>query len=294
MRHKYVIITDSRDEFAETKAVAASFEQLQFVGHAYTYDEGLDLILETAPDVVFLEIEPSNPASGLSLHLVNEVARYMPDLPKFIVTAKSMDLAVRALQHEVHDFLVAPFRALDLRKSVMRLSVKPQGPPTGPSMQEFIVTHPLLPVETEIENPAEVVPEGIVQGQGDPEVAAKPQPSGQPLMLCVKSYGDYRFIPADQICYLQADNNSTDIHLQNGEMITAFKTLKHFESILDLPFMRIHNSYIVNINYVNRIHLGTSVCYVKHAIQKIPFSKSYKESVEQILAQFAGGNYLEI
>jgi DNA-binding LytR/AlgR family response regulator len=44
-------------------------------------------------------------------------------------------------------------------------------------------------------------------------------------------YGDYRYIDARDICYLQADNNSTDIHLNNGEMVTAFKTLKHFEGV---------------------------------------------------------------
>lgn len=286
MRHKYVVITDSRDAFAETKAVAAAFEQLQFVGNAYTYDEGLDLILETAPDLVFLEIEPSNPKSALSLHLINEVARYFPQMPRFIVTAKTMDLALKALQHGVHDFLVTPFRTLDLRKAVLRLPPSVPMPSTGPSMQEFIVTHPLLPSQ---EEEADVSVSDSV-----PPAEVAQQPELTPLMLCVKSYGDYRFIPADQICYLQADNNSTDIHLQNGEMITAFKTLKHFENVLNLPFIRIHNSYIVNMDYVNRIHLGTSVCYVKHQVQKIPFSKSYKDSVEQILAQFAARNYLEI
>jgi DNA-binding LytR/AlgR family response regulator len=41
------------------------------------------------------------------------------------------------------------------------------------------------------------------------------------LILCIKSYGDYRYIDARDICYLQADNNSTDIHLNSGEMVTA-------------------------------------------------------------------------
>jgi DNA-binding LytR/AlgR family response regulator len=63
------------------------------------------------------------------------------------------------------------------------------------------------------------------------------------------------------ICYLQADNNSTDIHLNNGEMVTAFKTLKHFEGALLFPFVRIHNSYIVN-SYISRIHRN-AVCYIK-------------------------------
>ena len=116
----------------------------------------------------------------------------------------------------------------------------------------------------------------------------------KPLIICVKSYGDYRFIEAKDICYLQADNNSTDIHLFNGEMITAFKTLKHFENVLSSPFVRIHNSYIVNIDYVSRIHTGNSVCYIKNTTTKLPFSKSYKENVDAIINSITKGNYLEI
>ena len=116
----------------------------------------------------------------------------------------------------------------------------------------------------------------------------------KPLIICVKSYGDYRFIEAKDICYLQADNNSTDIHLYNGEMITAFKTLKHFEGVLSSPFVRIHNSYIVNIDYVSRIHTGNAVCYIKNTTTKLPFSKSYKENVDSIINSITNGNYLEI
>jgi DNA-binding LytR/AlgR family response regulator len=93
------------------------------------------------------------------------------------------------------------------------------------------------------------------------------------LVLCIKSYGDHRYIDARDICYLQADNNSTDIHLNGGEMITAFKTLKHFESY---PFVRIHNSYIVNSRYISRIHTGNAVCYIKNTTVKIPFLSRIK------------------
>ena len=110
----------------------------------------------------------------------------------------------------------------------------------------------------------------------------------------MKSYGDYRYIDADEICYLQADNNSTDIHLNTGEMITAFKTLKHFEGVLQAPFIRIHNSYIVNTKYIGRIHTGNSVCHLKNSTVKLPFSKSYKDKIDLIINQIASGNYLEI
>jgi DNA-binding LytR/AlgR family response regulator len=116
----------------------------------------------------------------------------------------------------------------------------------------------------------------------------------KPLIICVKSYGDYRYIDAKDICYLQADNNSTDIHLNTGEMITAFKTLKHFEGVLSYPFVRIHNSYILNIDYVSRIHTGNAVCHIKNTTTKLPFSKSYKENIDAIITSIASGNYLEI
>jgi hypothetical protein len=67
----------------------------------------------------------------------------------------------------------------------------------------------------------------------EPTVVVQPQVPNQDqsLILCIKSYGDYRYIAAKDICYLHADNNSTDIHLNTGE-ITAFKTLKHFEGVI--------------------------------------------------------------
>jgi hypothetical protein len=70
----------------------------------------------------------------------------------------------------------------------------------------------------------------------EPTVVVQPQVPNQDqsLILCIKSYGDYRYIAKD-ICYLHADNNS-DIHLNTGEMITTFKT-KHFEGcIIPVPF----------------------------------------------------------
>ena len=120
-------------------------------------------------------------------------------------------------------------------------------------------------------------------------------PKQQSLIICVKSYGDYRYIDSEDVLYFEADNNSTDIHLNNGEMITAFKTLKHFETVLPpTQFLRIHNSYIINVNQVSRIHTGNTVCYIKNSTTKLPFSKSYKENVDLIISRIASGNYLEI
>jgi len=97
--------------------------------------------------------------------------------------------------------------------------------------------------------------------------------------ICLKSYKDYRFINIDEILFLKADNTATDFFMNDGTTVSAYKTLKSFESLLPENFTRIHNSYIVNQNYVSRIHFGKSKCSLKKSSFAIPFSKTYKSNV---------------
>lgn len=100
--------------------------------------------------------------------------------------------------------------------------------------------------------------------------------------ICIRLYSDYRFINYKDIVYLKADNNTTDFILKNGKMVTAFKLLEHFESKLPFFFIRIHRSYIININYLSRVHLSKLRCYL-HDGMKVPFSNSYRLEIEYII-----------
>jgi DNA-binding LytR/AlgR family response regulator len=106
-------------------------------------------------------------------------------------------------------------------------------------------------------------------------------------IICIKSNGDYNFIEVNTIVYLKADNNTTDFYLKNGKIITAFKTLKCFEESLPFYFFRIHNSFIVNSNYVSRINLGKSKCYLSNNEIIVSFSRTYKENIETIISKIA-------
>ncbi len=97
--------------------------------------------------------------------------------------------------------------------------------------------------------------------------------------LCLKSYKDYRFIDLDEILFLKADNNTTDFFMNDGNVISAYKTLKFFEDSLPQNFTRIHHSYIINQNFVSRIHFGKSECSLKKNDYQIPFSRSYRNNV---------------
>lgn len=338
MNYPYIIIDDNQESVLKTKAIADGFSELVFVASANNYKDGLNLILEHSPKLIFLEIDPADTASNLSLALINELYRYLKVIPKIIITTSKKDLAFDAIQYEVAEYIIKPVQRIDLIKLILKIKKsigedevsiaqnqvikttqeliveQPQSPDNfqesteeeildlNENNEELIVEQPQSTSEEVIEE--EILEEDIVVVDDTKEFLEEQIPEAylqqpnpnieQPLILCIKSYGDYRYIDANDICYFQADNNSTDIHLNNGEMVTAFKTLKHFEGVLPYPFARIHNSYIVNRNYISRIHTGNAVCYIKNTTTKLPFSKSYKENVDLIISEFANGNYLEI
>jgi len=297
MKHTFIIVDDQPESIENVMAIASHFQQLVCLASATTYEDGLNAILEHSPQLVFLEISPDDKKSNLSLQLINELHRFLRIVPEIIVITKNKDLAFEAMKYEVLDYLLKPLDVNELRKTILKY-------------EKFVFDNPRLFTQPKTSRTAiEVVEPEIISS---PPAAESPDSQNstsakiieaipglslaleKPLIICVKSYGDYRFIEARDICYLQADNNSTDIHLNTGEMITAFKTLKHFEGVLTNPFVRIHNSYIVNVDYVSRIHTGNSVCYIKNTTTKLPFSKSYKENIDGIIAAITNGNYLEI
>ena len=270
MNYSYIIIDDDQESVLKTKAMADRFSKLDFVASANSYEEGLNLILEHIPQLIFLEIDPYDKESKLSLMFIDELHRYLKVIPKIIITTSKKDLAYEAIQYDVIGYILKPVARIDFIKSILKLN-------------KLKADRALFFAE-----PATLDDKAIFVMKHDALI------SKLPLVLCIKSYGDHRYIDSRDICYLQADNNSTDIHLTGGEMITAFKTLKHFEAILSYPFARIHNSYIVNSRYISRIHTGNAVCYIKNKTTKIPFSKSYRVNIDLIISEISRGNYLEI
>ena len=110
----------------------------------------------------------------------------------------------------------------------------------------------------------------------------KRNPPNIATTICIKSYSDYQFVALQDIAYLKADNNTTDIQMDNGKTVNAYKTLKHFESTLPFYFLRIHKSYIVNINHVSRIHFSKSKCYLNYN-EILPFSLTYRDNIDAII-----------
>ena len=108
-----------------------------------------------------------------------------------------------------------------------------------------------------------------------------------PQTLCLKSYRDFQYLNTDDILYLQADNNATEFVMKDGTTNNAFKTLKTFEQQMPPNFVRIHQSYIVNINYISGISYGRGLCTLKLRKLQLPFSKSYRNNIDELKALLA-------
>ena len=108
MRHSFIIIDDETESILKTLSVAARFQNLHFVGSANSYGEGVNLILEHQPSLVFLEINPTRKASNLSLQLISEVYRYLDVVPKIIVASSVKSVAYDAVKHGAFGYLSTP------------------------------------------------------------------------------------------------------------------------------------------------------------------------------------------
>lgn len=255
---------ESAENILKTKSLLDGFLEFSYMASGENYEEGMSLILEHQPELIFLEIDPEDTKTNLSLAFINELHRFLIHIPKIIILTSKKEKAFEAIQYQVFHYILKPLDRMDVMKTILKLNkIAFEAYPMQISVEPALIASPMVKREKQ-------------------------------LIICVKSYGDYRYLRAADICYFKADNNSTDIFMNSGEMITAFKTLKHFEAILSTPFVRIHNSYIININFIARIHNGNSVCYIKNSPKKIPFSKTYKSNVNLIITEFSKGNYIEV
>ena len=65
------------------------------------------------------------------------------------------------------------------------------------------------------------------------------------------------FEEIDNIMYLIAHGNYTAIYLKGGRKEMSSKSLKEYEDLLpESIFCRVHNSNLINLNYIKKYHKG--------------------------------------
>ena len=106
--------------------------------------------------------------------------------------------------------------------------------------------------------------------------------------ITIKNTEGHFFMQLEDINYIQSDNNCCRIFKKDGTQMFVTKTLKEIETILPLPFIRIHKSYMVNSKHVHMLNTAKKLIQLKNTntlnkLIELPISDLYMEKVKQTL-----------
>jgi two-component system LytT family response regulator len=177
-------------------------------------EEGILLIRQHQPDVVFLDIEMPK-MSGF--RMLEEIGEYDFDI---IFTTAYNHYSIDAIRISAFDYLVKPIGIEELQQAVERLK-KSLNKQTKEKID--ILKKSLSDNRTQEDKIALSTSEGI------------------------------DFIPIKNIMHIESKSNYSKIFLTENKTLTVTKILKDFEEML-LPynFYRIHNSHLINLYYIQK------------------------------------------
>lgn len=93
--------------------------------------------------------------------------------------------------------------------------------------------------------------------------------------LFLKKDNYFERVLLKEILFLEADSNYTTIHTQCGRFVYSMVLKKIEEQLPPDLFLRIHRSYVVNVNLIDGFE-GNMLYIGEH---KIPVSKTYRDTV---------------
>lgn len=100
----------------------------------------------------------------------------------------------------------------------------------------------------------------------------------------------YLFRPVASILYLRAEGNYTMIRFANGSQELICKTLSHVQGMLSQypQFVRVHRSFTVNIERIDRYVRGKGGFVVMECGTEISVSNSKKTHLSTAVEQYFG------
>ena len=98
--------------------------------------------------------------------------------------------------------------------------------------------------------------------------------------ITIPQQNGFEIIETANILYCKADDNYTEIYLNNSKKKLVSKTLKYFEEALtNSSFARVHKSYLVNVNEVIKYRKGKGGSVVLSNGKEIMVSASRKSEL---------------
>lgn len=212
-------------------------QEVKVVASSTKAKEAIDLIENYRPEIVFLDI---NMPEMNGFELLEQLSWKKFSL---IFTTAHREYALKALKNNAVDYLLKPIDYEDIRIAVHKIQQR---------LQENVpVVYDYSKLMQDVNSNNKIL---------------------------VNSKKSIESIDLDDVVSLESKSNYTQIYLSDSKFTLASKTLKEFETYLcntNLNFMRVHHSYIINLDKVSRFVKVTDTIVMTDD-QKIPLAKSRK------------------
>jgi two-component system LytT family response regulator len=205
----------------------------------YSGKDALLAIKEQQPQIVFLDIEMPR-MNGF------EMLEKLPEIHFEIIFTTSYDqYAIKAIRFSALDYLLKPIDREELQRAVQKVTQR---------------LHYPLPQQLEI----------LLQKHH--------QPASSIQKIALPTMEGLHMVAVDSIISCASDSNYTVFLLKNKQKIIASRTLKEIEEMLEeYSFLRVHNSYLINLNEIDKYIKGDGGYLVMTDGSSVDVSRSKKE-----------------
>lgn len=191
----------------------AAYPQIEIAAQCANGFEALKAVQELRPDIMFLDVQMPK-ITGI------ELLEVMDNPPAVVFTTAYDEFAIKAFEMNAVDYLMKPFTVERFRKAVDK--VRERLAQNAPSVQTPLALPP--------------------DGEG-----------AELTRVVVKSGANIKVIPIDDILFIEAQEDYVMVHTEKGHFMKS-QTMGHYEAHLPTQkFVRIHRSYIVNIDRIERL-----------------------------------------
>lgn len=240
MKIKCLAIDDEPLALLQLRTMIEKTPFFQLVGACQDAFEAMKVLEKENVDTIFCDINMPD-LNGL------DFVRSLAEPPLIVFTTAYSQYAIDGFKVNALDYLLKPFGQPEFQRVAMKVK------------KQYELMHHISGGDTD--KVTEDVNTESISISGD--------------ILFVKV--DYRIVRVSvpEIEYIEAQSEYFKIHIKDGQSLMVLMSIKRMTELLPKDkFVRIHRSYIVNMNYVKeiarmRINMGSGVV--------LPIGDSYKE-----------------
>lgn len=231
------------DEAYSCESLATLLERycpdVKLLDICYSAASALKSINEQKPQLLFLDIEMPH-MNGF------DMLEKLPEIDFELIFTTSYDhYAIKAIRFSALDYLLKPVDQDELRKAVQK----------AVNSSEHV-----SPQQIKV----------LLQKLNHPTIAVN--------KIAIPTMEGLQMIFVESIISCCADRNYTVIMLRNNQKIIASRTLKELEEMLeDYSFIRVHHSYVVNLNEIEKYVKGEGGYLLMSDGTTVDVSRSRKE-----------------